>query len=341
MKPLFLGLCLSLMPAVLSAEVAGHIAGLHEGTIPAPHHGRDMEIAVWYPAAADSPTGAFGGNAVFQPVIVAPEAAAVAGRYPVVLLSHGLGGHYRSLGWLAAALAERGAVVVAVNHPESTVFDFDMQAGLRHWTRAEDLRLALDHVLADARLGPLVDEGRIAAAGFSYGGWTALTLGGVRGNLAGYRAHCAEAPTGHCRDIAARGGDLQLLDAGLWDADLRDARVDAVVAIDPGLTWGLEAADVVGLGVPTMLIQLGAGADRLDSTDISAEGSGFAALVPEARLVEVVPAYHFSALPLCTQKGAAILEEEGDDPVCTDPAGADRAAIHAAVIAAVAGHLGL
>ncbi len=341
MKTLFLGLCLSLMPAALSAQVAGQIAGLQEDTIPAPHHGRDMEIAVWYPALEGSATAPFAGNPVFQPVTVAPDAEVVAGRYPLVLLSHGLGGHYRSLGWLAVALAERGAVVVAVNHPESTVFDFDMQAGLRHWTRAEDLRLALDHVLEDARLGPMVDEGRIAAAGFSYGGWTALSLGGVRGNLAGYRAHCATAPTGHCRDIAARGGDLGLLDAEMWDADLADARVDAVVAIDPGLTWGLEAADTAALTVPTLLIQLGVGADRLDSTDISAAGSGFAALVPAAQVVEVAPANHFSALPLCTEKGAAILREERDDPVCTDPVGADRSVIHDTVIAAVVRHLGL
>lgn len=341
MKTLFIGLCLSLMPAALSAEVVGRIAGLQEGTIPAPHHGRDMEFAVWYPAVDGSATAPFAGNPVFQPVTVAPDAEVMAGRYPLVLLSHGLGGHYRSLGWLAVALAERGAVVVAVNHPESTVFDFDMQAGLRHWTRAEDLRLVMDHVLVDARLGPMVDEGRIAAAGFSYGGWTALSLGGVRGNLAGYRAHCETAPTGHCRDITARGGDLGLLDDALWNADLAEARVTAVVAIDPGLTWGLEAADVAGLTVPTLLIQLGAGEDRLDSTDISAEGSGFAGLVPEAQVVEVAPAYHFSALPLCTEKGAMILESEKDDPVCTDPEGADRAVIHDAVIAAFSQHLGL
>lgn len=132
MKTLFLGLCLSLMPAALSAQVAAQIAGLQESTIPAPHHGRDMEIAVWYPALEGSATAPFAGNPVFQPVAVAPDAEVVAGRYPLVLLSHGLGGHYRSLGWLAVALAERGAVVVAVNHPESTVFDFDMQTGLRH-----------------------------------------------------------------------------------------------------------------------------------------------------------------------------------------------------------------
>ncbi len=46
-------------------------------------------------------------------------------------------------------------------------------------------------------------------------------------------------------------------------------------------------------------------------------------------------------LPLCTENGAAILKYENDDPVCTDPIGADRAAIHAQVITATKAHLGL
>ena len=37
-----------------------------------------------------------------------------------------------------------------------------------------------------------VDESRIVAVGFSYGGWTALSMGGATGNLAGYAAYCDE-----------------------------------------------------------------------------------------------------------------------------------------------------
>ena len=36
-----------------------------------------------------------------------------------------------------------------------------------------------------------------------------------------------------------------------------------------------------------------------------------------------------------------ILKEEGDDPVCTDPKGTDRAAVHATIINEIAGELGL
>jgi predicted dienelactone hydrolase len=337
MRRLILATLLALAPAALSAQPAG----LREGTLTAPHHGRPMGYALWYPAPDGAPTTPYGGNAVFRPVAVARDAPPKLGRHPVVLMSHGLGGHYRSLGWLAAGLAQAGAVVIAVNHPNSTVSDFDLQAGLAHWTRAQDLKLALDHLLADPAFGPLIDPGNVAAVGFSYGGWTALSLGGVRGDLAGYRDHCATAPGRHCRDIARGGADLAALSTSDWDASHGDPRIRHVVAIDPGLTYGLTAAGVAGLTASTLLMQLGAGDDRLDSTDISPAGSNLVGLLPEVEVLEIAPATHFSVLPLCTNKGAAILQGENDDPVCTDPEGADRAAIHAQALAAVAAHLGL
>ena len=328
---------LAILPATLSAQPVG----LREGEIHAPHHARDIGYALWYPAAYGSAVAPHGGNPVFQPNMVALDAAPADGRYPVVVLSHGLGGHYRSLGWLAAGLAQSGAMVVAVNHPNSTVFDFDMQLGLEHWTRAQDLKLALDHLMADPAFGGLIDPDQISALGFSYGGWTALSMGGVRGNLAGYIEHCDTAPSRHCEDITRAGSDLRLLDASLWDRDHADPRIARVVAIDPGLTFGLSAGDVAGLEVPALLIQLGAGTDRLDATDISADGSNLTGLLPQADLLEIAPAAHFSVLPRCTPQGAAILEDENDDPVCTDPEDADRAVIHAQVLAATRAHLGL
>ena len=41
------------------------------------------------------------------------------------------------------------------------------------------------------------------------------------------------------------------------------------------------------------------------------------------------------------KKREEILKEEGDDPVCTDPKGTDRAAVHATIINEIAGELGL
>lgn len=95
---------------------------------------------------------------------------------PVVLLSHGLGDHLRSLSWLGAGLAKHGAVVIAVNHPASTHGDFDLQRGLQQWTRVKDLQAAPGQMLDNTNFAIHLNPQRIYAAGFSYGDWTALSL---------------------------------------------------------------------------------------------------------------------------------------------------------------------
>jgi predicted dienelactone hydrolase len=338
----------SVLCTLLSTSAAlADMAAVRETSIPAPHHGRDLDVVVYFPTADTTDTQRFAENAVFHGIAVADGSSTILpppdGGYPVILMSHGLGGHYRSLGWLASGLAENGAIVVAVNHPNSTFGDFDMQAGLQHWTRTEDLTVALDWLLQTPDLGPLADPGDVHVAGFSYGGWTALSMIGVHGNLPSYIAHCDAygVRSSHCADIAEAGGDLAALDAGLWGADHADPRVQSVLAIDPGLTHGLDAKDVAAVRGDILLVSLGAGADRLAATDISAAGSNLVGLLPEAEVLEIAPAAHFSMLPLCKPAGAAILAEEKDDPVCTDPAGADRARIHAQVLDAALRFFGL
>lgn len=315
----------------------------------APHHGRALQGAIWYPASGDrGRETVIAENPVFHGVTVSENAPMADGEHPLILLSHGLGGHFRSLAWLTAGLAERGAIVIAVNHPNSTWGDFDIEASLNHWTRVQDLVLALEWALVDPRIGPYTDTGRIMAAGFSYGGWTALSLGGLRGSIAGYAAHCriyqeatctrCQDILAHCQDIAA-DTDLLALSAETWEASYADDRITHVAAIDPGLIWGLESVHISGLIDRVTLVGLGEGDDRYVATDFDA--SGFAELLPDAVILRLAPAFHFSALPLCKPQGAAILVEEGDDPICSDPDGADRAAIHAAIIARLATELGL
>lgn len=325
------------LASLAGPALADTVPGFRTLAIPAPHHGHPLEAAVWYPAGAGGTPERVGGNPVFIGRDVARGAEVAAGRHPVVVLSHGLGGHYRSLGWLAAELAMAGAVVVGVNHPGSTTRDMDPQRGLAHWTRAQDVSAVLDHLLAAPDWAGVVDGGRVGVVGFSYGGWTALSLAGVTGNLDGYAGHCKAVgdASSHCSDIARWGADLRAFSAADWNASRRDERVGAVVALDPGLTWGLGAGDVAGVRARVHLIGFGSGADRLLATDFSAAGSGFGAFLPADSQSLIAPAYHFSLLPICTPKGAAILKDEGDDPVCTDPPGADRAAIHAQVVAQV------
>ncbi len=316
-------------------------AGYTPFGVDALHHGRGMIGAIWYPSMGDGRAFDFADSPVFHGVKVVEEATLQDGTHPVVLLSHGMGGNIRSLTWLATDLAEQGAIVVAVNHPNSTWGDFDMALGLQHWTRAQDLSLALDTLLSDPKFAGHIDDTRIMAAGFSYGGWTALSLGGLLADHAGYVDHCAQygETSSHCNDLI--GADVAISDIGAadWNASYADPRITHVTAIDPGLIWGLDPANVTDLVKNVRLIGLGQGDDRLLATDF--DSSGLAGLLPDAQINNIVPAMHFTALPLCKPMAEAILIEEQDDPVCTDPEGTNREAVHANIVAYIMADLEL
>lgn len=329
--------------AFSAAAHAGDPPGFAEIALDMPHWNTPIRGAAWYPAGIGGETLTIGENAVFEGVPARKGAAIGAGHHPLILVSHGLGGRFATIGWLSAGLAERGAVVVSVNHPKSTTWDVDLRQAVHHWTRVQDLKSALDHALTDATWGRSIDQSRIAAVGFSFGGWTALSMGGVTGDLEGYVKYCERLGDRKpdCRDLARAGVDLHSLDPGPWDASYQDERISAVVAIDPGLHHGLDAGDVADLVDDVLLIGLGTGSDRSAATDFGPSGSGFSSLLPRATEEIVAPAWHFSALPTCKPRGAAILREEGDDPVCDDPVGTDRAAVHRRIVSLIAVHLGL
>ncbi|MCA3555437.1 alpha/beta fold hydrolase [Aestuariivirga sp.] len=335
-------LALALLASV-SATAVAEPPGLITRDISAPHHGRAMDIAVWYPAENGQET-TFAESPVFKGGPVREGAAPRAGKHPVVLLSHGMGGSFLSLNWLATGLVSHNAVVIAVNHPNGSFHDRHPKKMFDHWTRAQDLEVALEDVLADKTLSAVIDPSRVYAAGFSFGGWTVLSLAGVRGRLENSLSYCADAPkrATPCTDLSTFGVNRQQTNHAAWSASYKDARIRAVAAIDPGLTHGLTPDDVRDVDQKgLLLIGLGQGEDRLYATDTSDDGSGFEALVPGAKVENLVPASHFTAMPICKPEGAHILVKEKDDPVCTDPAGGNRQDVHDRIIALVAQHFGL
>jgi predicted dienelactone hydrolase len=120
------------------------------------------------------------------------DAAATAGRWPLVAFSHGFGGHRRQSTFFCTHLASHGYVVVAVDHAGNTMTDVIRRAlavragrekpdtggvlGESMAHRPADLAFAIDRVL-DGSAGHLtahVDADRLATSGHSFGGWTAL-----------------------------------------------------------------------------------------------------------------------------------------------------------------------
>jgi predicted dienelactone hydrolase len=333
--------CLSFLLA--TQALADNAPGLVERNIEAPHHGRKMSMAVWYPAA-DGAVERFAENPVFQGGDVRRDAQPLTGKHPVILLSHGMGGSYLSLNWLASGLVDRGAVVVSVNHPNGWFKDRRVDKMFNHWTRAQDMTVALDAVLADKALAAILDPDRVFATGFSFGGWTALSLGGATASPTGSLAYCKAAGerSHNCTDLQHFGLSAANTSDEKWTASYKDNRIKAVVALDPGLTWDMRPENVRDLDQKTLLvIGLGTGKDQHYATDTSGLGSNFDALVPQSKKLVLAPATHFTAMPLCTDKGPAILAEEKDDPVCTDPNGTDRKIVHGKIIDEIAKHFEL
>ncbi len=114
------------------------------------------------------------------------------GPRPTVLISHGLGGNRDAMDYLGRHWAERGYLVVHLQHPGS---DDRIWSGMilnrektvkaatsveEFTARVGDVRLALDRLLADAGLAGRHDPARVAVCGHSYGARTSMALSGER-----------------------------------------------------------------------------------------------------------------------------------------------------------------
>ena len=76
--------------------------------------------AVWYPTNNNHGAVTIAENAIFYGHEVTPDAEPKISttKYPLALLSHGYGGSWQNLSWLANELALKGYIVAAPNHPQ-------------------------------------------------------------------------------------------------------------------------------------------------------------------------------------------------------------------------------
>ena len=143
----------------------------------------DGEALAWYPsesAETESRLGPF-------KITAAPNGEPAAGNYPVILLSHGIGGRAENHWRTAADLARAGNVVVAPQHPS----DWRPSLATRVENRAAELRAALSQVESHPALGKVADLSRVGAVGYSLGGMSVLFLAGGAPDIRIIRSHCS------------------------------------------------------------------------------------------------------------------------------------------------------
>lgn len=289
-----------------------------------PVRGRELMTTIWYPAAAGSVEDDIEWNGIFigrgawnAPLRTAPR------RLPLVLLSHGSGADASNLTWLAEALASRGYLAVAMDHPGDRFGDVSIEGTFAVWRRPPDLSVVLDRVLADATFGPRVDRGRIAAAGHSSGAHAVLALAGLRIQPSAFLKYCAGPLAGpDCERFADLdlGRIPDLADGGRSG---RDRRIRAVLAFAPVLGPAAIPASLRSVTVPVMIV--GSPSDEMIPFDLN--GARYLRFVRRARLIAILDAGHFVFMPVCTLPGRIVAAQ-----VCVDRGeGTDRAAVHARI----------
>lgn len=295
-------------------------------TIEVAHRDRPVELHIWYPTDATGETIQLGKNAVFKGTQVQANAAPTSGTHPLVLLSHGSGGNAANLGWIAGALAERGMIVVAPNHPGTTSRDSLQSETVKIWERPADLSGAIDHALSGG-LGDLqIDPQRIGAIGFSLGGYTVLGAAGARASKQGYIDYCNQySGMMDCGWLKAGGVDFNQIDTARYEQSNLDPRIAAVVSVDPALSQAYNASSLRDITLPALLINLGEPA----TVPAAIDAANLAPLMPNAQIVHVSQGTHFSFLGACTMLGGAIIATTGEGPICSETGSRKRRDIHA------------
>ena len=160
-------------------------------------HSRDrrtLGVDLWYPAEpSDAPKSVYEvlPGVEYAAATAQAEAPALAGRFPLVVLSHGRTGTRISYSMVCEALAARGAVVVSADHPGDALMDW--LAGQQADNRTNEInRVADAHFLLAAMLHAVdgvpvdvanaIDHDQIVLIGHSYGAFTAFgAAAGSRG----------------------------------------------------------------------------------------------------------------------------------------------------------------
>lgn len=280
---------------------------------------RPLVTTLWYPAREGSAMEliAFPGD---RPVFVGGHAARDApvqpgGPRPLVLLSHGTGGSAYQMMWLGRRLAARGWLAAAVDHHGNTAAEseYDPRGFRMPWERARDLSAVLDQLLAHPEWGPRIDGQRIAAAGFSLGGYAVTALAGGVTDLDRLASFCA----GPARDatcdpqpeypdagpvfeaMVADDPSLREQMEARLRADYRDRRVGAFVALAPALVQAFTPDSLAAIDRPVLIIA--GGEDH--SAPPATNAQPLARLIPGAQEHVLGGVDHHAFLDPCTAHG--------------------------------------
>jgi predicted dienelactone hydrolase len=285
------------------------------------NQGPALSGAIWYPCAGQPKHLELGNLAVavdygLQGFKDCPVTGA---KLPLVVFSHGTNGWFGANHDTAAALADAGFVVAAINHVGDSAKDNARSGELSLFlSRPADMIRLIDFVLSNWKDKAVVDPARIGLFGFSAGGYTSLELIGVVPDYARVARGCTNSSK-FCEQVRSE-----------TRIPPTDTRVRAAVIADPpsGL---FTKENLAAIKIP---VQFWRAELSTATVDVDPQGTArIARSLPGKPDIHNVPAGHFVFLAPCSPELTAAVPR-----ICTDvPAGFDRAAFHREFNASVIG----
>ncbi|QEI06912.1 dienelactone hydrolase [Pigmentiphaga aceris] len=297
-------LCVALLSCWAGLSQA---AGFTFIEVPASQGQPALRGAVW------TPCNKAAGQIALGPMrIDGSEDCAIAGtQLPLIVFSHGSGGSFLGHHDTAAALADAGFVVAAINHPGDNFQDLSRQGSLSVFlTRPNDLTRLVDYLLGAWPGRSQLDADRIGVFGFSRGGFTGLVAAGGKPQWRMFTDLCpAASPVPLCTDIA---------NGALPPMPENDSRIRAAVIVDP-----LPVFNRDGLSQLHVPIQLWASAQGGDGVTLERVTALRDALPVAPDWHVATGAGHFAFLAPCSAAMAEMAPE-----ICRDGPGFDRTSFH-------------
>ncbi len=227
---------------------------------------RPLRSVIWYPAATNDHVEIVVNTAdSLRPEATITNAPLSMDRekYPLIILSHGSQGNAMSMQWLGHFLASRGFIAVAVSHNGTdeeemrknglTLSDFCM------WERPKDISVVLDTLLKDPVFVTKIDTGRIAVAGFSLGGTTAIWVTGAVFDMDRLTKSDPNIPARYRDDVNRFTSFVQTNPIGIRSAkhrsaSFKDQRIKAVFALAPAIGQGYDKKGLQDVDVPVQIV---------------------------------------------------------------------------------------
>jgi len=286
------------------------------------YENRVLKTAIWYPTLEKKKV-LIANNTVFKGFKASRKSAIKDKKFPLIIFAHGTSGNWRNLSWLANDLAKDN-IVMAANHPGYTSRDSNPKSVLRVWKQAKDVSFLITQAL-NSKFKNNIDKDKIYVLGFSLGGYTSLALSGAKLDMSTYKEFCAKYNDKACEYFKEARSIINKEYLQKSSQDLRDKRINKIIAFAPGLMQSLTNESLKNISIPTLIV--GAQYDHNVPVETVIK-TKFKSFSKSMLYKEIQDATHFSFMQECTKNALPILKEEKAEFVCIDGKTRKRVDIH-------------